>query len=179
MSPTSALYLFVLAVSAAVIVQLPTRLSELVQAVAEALFFLALLVIASCMTLPFWSRPPPVLLTVTGYFAFWMVSSLAVVIDLVRNVGPPALLDSLLRDEGLRSRLQTECIKLQSRFKKQQSTIAALSHDIAEVCKEHRRRCREFPTVFQFWPRRQPEISAAKYQDVEWTEPHFIFKMCK
>ncbi|KAK4031387.1 hypothetical protein C8A01DRAFT_21380, partial [Parachaetomium inaequale] len=154
------LYLFALVVSAAVIVQLPTRLSELVEAVAEALFILALLVVASCTTIPFWSRRPPVLLTVTGYFAFWMVGSLAVVIDFggLCNVGWPAVVDSLLRDEGLRSTLQTECIKLQSRFKKQQSTLAALSHDIAEVCKEHKRRCREFPTVFRFWPRRQPGI---------------------
>ncbi|KAH6649682.1 hypothetical protein F5144DRAFT_542835 [Chaetomium tenue] len=93
-----------------------------------------------------------------------------------RNVGYlPSLVDELLRDEGLRSCLQEEYIKLRDEYRKQQSVLASLNHDITKVCKEHNNHCREFSTVFSRIFR--PDVPAVPFQDAEWTEPHALVKI--
>jgi hypothetical protein len=179
MSSTRCLYLFALVALFAVVVQLPTRLLELAAAAGDVLFFLSLGLMMCMMSIPIWSRPPQMLLTVAGYSVFWTVSGLiAVTNSRFRNVGYVAsLVDDLHRDEGRRSRLQRQYIKLRNEYKKQQSVLASLNHDIARVCKEHNNHCREFPIVF---PRiLRHDVSAAPFQDTEWTEPYTLIKMCK
>lgn len=179
-SPLSSLYLFALAALAALILQLPTRLSELVQ-VAGDVFLLSSLLVVSCTALVpfFWRRPPPALLTAAGYLLLWTVRISAVVIDFgARSVGLPLeVVDSILRDEERRSTLELAATRLRRRYKKQQSTLAALNDEITRVCKEHNGRSREFPTVF---PHRGPRLlSAAEVASTRWTEPPLLVKMCE
>ncbi|KAL2148408.1 hypothetical protein VTH82DRAFT_2328 [Thermothelomyces myriococcoides] len=177
-SPLSSLYLFALAALAALILQLPTRLSELVQ-VAGNVFLLSSLLVVSCTALVpfFWRRQPPALLTAAGYLLLWTVRISVAVIDFgARRVGLPLeVVDSILRDEERRSTLELAATRLRRRYKKQQSTLAALNDEITRVCKEHNGRSREFPTVF---PHRGPRLlSAAEVASTRWTEPPLLVKM--
>ncbi|KAK3301449.1 uncharacterized protein B0H64DRAFT_370563 [Chaetomium fimeti] len=176
MSSTRCLYLLALVALFAVAMQLPTRLVELMAAAGDVLFSLCVVVLIFFMSLPLWSRPPPVLLTVASSSMFWTVGILFAVIDSrFRNVGYLASFVDLHRNEGLRSRLEAEFIKLRNEFKKQQLVLASLSHDIAAVCKEHNNHCREFPTVFSRVFR--PGMTAVSFQDAEWAEPYLVIKL--
>lgn len=164
----------------AVIFQLPTRIHELVEAAGDVLLFLPLggavlfFVLLTC-----WNRPPPAFNLLADHLASWTVSGLLVAIDWLRAVGTfPDFVDDLLRNEELRSRLEPEYAKMRGRYKKQQQTIDALSIGIGAACSEYNKLRSDFSAVFLY--RVRPRCpTRAKYQDEEWSEPHFFFKMCK
>ncbi|KAK4151404.1 hypothetical protein C8A00DRAFT_45372 [Chaetomidium leptoderma] len=168
MSSTITLNLFALVASAAILLQLPTRLFELVEVANTPLSLLPFLLASLFLLLSAWSRPPPGVLTLTGHFMSWTVGGLFVAIDWLRNVGMFAeFVDRLLLDEERRSVLEPELFKLRSRYKKQQATLAQLDRDYSEACKEYKKRCRQVPS--ELWPRRQPGTFAAKYHDIDLT----------
>jgi len=179
MSPTSALYLGTIVAFAAVLLQLPKRLIELLEASDGFLTPLPFVAAAVLLLFSAWGRPPPGIPTVTGPRISWMVSRYLVAVNSgFRSARMfPEFVDHLLRQEGLRAALDQELSKLRTKYKSQQATLASLSRDIKEVCDEYNKRCREFPSVF--WSRRRLGLAAAQFQETEWTEPHLWIKMCK
>ncbi|KAL2159078.1 hypothetical protein VTH06DRAFT_2837 [Thermothelomyces fergusii] len=114
-SAPSVLFVFALAALTALVLQLPTRLSELVQVAGDVLFLPSLLAVSCMALIPFWGRPPPALLTVAGHLLSWTVRISVVVIDFgACSVGLVLeIVDAILRDEECRSRLELAAKRLQ------------------------------------------------------------------